>query len=104
MKTIWNKVNVYNEASSFRVFYQNFSKKVIVFFFFLILFKASLCRDYNMLGVYIKYVDYDDVHGLCHCFNDEGTFNFPGLDAIVAGSYKENQSHYVCGSFGDRIK
>lgn len=54
-----------------------------------------------MLGVYIKYIDYDDLKGLCKCPSYQTDNKFPGLSAIIDGS-QNNQSkvHRSCSHFG----
>lgn len=54
-----------------------------------------------MLGVSLKFVDYDDFAGSCHCIGSDGNTKFPATSAIVSGSIgQEDYLLISCEIFG----
>jgi len=53
-----------------------------------------------MLGLYVQYVDYDDIFGLCNCDGENGK-KYPGLAALIAGSQQTNNADLNCEDFGN---
>lgn len=53
-----------------------------------------------MLGLYVQYIDYDDIFGLCKCDGENGT-KYPGLAALISGSQQTNSADLSCSDFGN---
>lgn len=72
-----------------------------------LLLKSSLCYTYNMAGVYIKYIDGDDVYNTCQCIDNsdssqENNLTFVGASVISLGSQWEKENDLtLCENFGD---
>lgn len=54
-----------------------------------------------MLGVYLKYIDYDDFAGSCGCTDSNGNKQFSATSAIVSGSIGQEDNLLLdCDNFG----